>query len=487
MDVSLKILFVSSEIFPFAKTGGLADVSRSLPKALASLGHDVRSIMPFYGCVSKGGFEIKKLSGNIRNPLSGMIFGFDLFANRSDGLTTYFVQNKKYFSRKELYGTSRGDYADSALRFSFFSKAVLAALENLQFKPDIIHCNDWPTALIPFYLKYKLGDDVFFQDVKSLFTIHNMAYQGVFDKIFMKAIGVPGDLYNMAGAGFYGKINFMKAGIIYADVINTVSRRYASEIMTPEFGCGLEGLLETRENELFGILNGVDYTQWSPENDRYIKVNYGPGSIENKKACKKDLLEHTGLPVHEGRPLIGCVTRLVRQKGMDLLAGIMDELKQMDIGVVVLGTGEDYYNRIFKDLARRYPANVSVHQEFNDELAHKIEAGCDMFVMPSRYEPCGLNQMYSIKYGTIPIVRATGGLDDAIIDIDENRKRSNGFKFTPQTKEALLEAVKRAVSAYEHKGQWRKLMIRAMSYDFSWERSAAEYGRLYRRMLIKKE
>ncbi|MCK4852303.1 MAG: glycogen/starch synthase, partial [Candidatus Omnitrophica bacterium] len=285
MNKSLNILFVSPEVFPFARTGGLADVSRSLPKALVSLGHDVRVIMPFYRCVSESGFKADKLLENIRHPVSGRIFGFDLFQNGSDGVTTYFVRNEKYFSRDGLYGTAGADYPDNALRFSFFSKAALAAVKAVGFRPDIIHCNDWQSALIPLYLRSRLADDAYYGGIKTLFTVHNLAYQGVFGKKSMRGLGVPPDLFNMNGLEFHGKVNFMKAGIIYSDAISTVSRRYAREVMTPEYGCGLEGLLKAREHDLSGILNGVDYDVWSPEKDRFITPNYGTGSIENKRIC----------------------------------------------------------------------------------------------------------------------------------------------------------------------------------------------------------
>ena len=482
MARSRKVLIVSSEAVPFAKTGGLADVTGSLHRELVSLGSDARVIMPLYKCVTDSGSEITGEATCIGLPLSDKEREFDLSANRTGRMTTYFIENKEYFARDGLYGTPRGDHPDNGLRFSFFSQAVLAAIKAIDFKPDIIHCNDWQSALVPFYLRFALADDEYYRGIKTLFTIHNMAYQGVFSKKIMRRIGIPKSFFNMNSLEFYGKLNFMKAGIIYSDAVSTVSHRYAEEIMTPEYGSGLDGLLRTRKRDICGIPNGADYSIWSPENDKFIKANYDAGTIEKKIECKKDLLEYTRLPLSLGTPLLGCVTRLTDQKGMDLLAGIMDKVVKLGAGAVILGSGNRRYNELFAGLAGKYPRNVYVCNAFNDELAHKIEAGCDMFVMPSRYEPCGLNQMYSIKYGTIPIVRATGGLDDVIVDFDDDMENGNGFKFIPATGDALYGAVKRAVRLYEDKAAWGKLMTRAMSYDFSWVRSAGQYLKLYRRL-----
>jgi starch synthase len=478
----MKVLIVSSEVFPFAKVGGLADVAGSLSKTLVSLGCDARVIMPLYGCVDREKFQLVKEAESVKHPLTEEIRSFDLFSCKTDGSTVYFVKNKEYFSRNEVYGTSDGDYPDNASRFSFFSKAVLAAIRELDFKPDIIHCNDWQSALVPFYLKFKLADDDFYKGIKVLFTIHNMAYQGVFDRSVMGKAGLPDEFFTSDGLEFYGKVNFMKSGLLYSDAVSAVSRKYAEEIRTPEYGCGLDYLVKKRKDALYGILNGVDYSIWSPECDSFLKENFSTDSLEKKQECKKDLLKQVGLSILPDKPLLGSVTRLVEQKGMDLLVNITDRIVQLGAGVVILGQGGQSYNNMFRNLAQKYPQNVSVSIDFNERLAHKIEAGCDMFLMPSRYEPCGLNQMYSMKYGTIPVVRATGGLDDAIIDFDKNKKKGNGFKFDPATEEAFLEAIKRAISHYKDKDLWQKLMIQAMSYDHSWEHSAKEYVQLYTKM-----
>ncbi len=480
MARSLKVLMVSSEVFPFAKTGGLADVAGSLPRALVSLGCDIRVIMPFYRCVKRGGFEVAEEASNIKDPLLDGRTVFNLYSNKTAGLITYFLDNRKYFDRKGLYGTSKGDYADNGLRFASFSKGVLEAIKTIGFRPDVIHCNDWQSALIPFYLKFKLDDDGFYHGIKTLFTIHNMAYQGVFNRRLMHCIGIPKSFFNMNDLEFYGKLNFMKSGILYSDAVSTVSHRYAEEITTSEYGAGLDGLLSTRKDALYGIPNGVDYSIWSPKNDKFIKANFDETSLDKKTECKKDLLEYTRLSLQLEAPLIGSVTRLAEQKGMDLLSGIMDKIVELGAGIIILGKGTDDYNIRFKELAKKFPRNVYVCNDFNDELAHKIEAGCDMFMMPSRYEPCGLNQMYSLKYGTIPVVRATGGLDDVIVDFDKDPITGNGFKFVPATGEAFYDAIERAISVYKNKPLWQKLMERAMSCDFSWAHSAEKYLKLYR-------
>ena len=483
MARSLKVFMVSSEVFPFAKTGGLADVTGSLPRALASFGCDVRIIMPFYRCVKDGGFNVTEEASNIKHPLLGEKAEFNLYSTKEGGITTYFLESKKYFDRDGLYGTSKGDYSDNGLRFASFSKGALAAIKAIDFKPDVIHCNDWQSALIPFYLKFKLSSDSFYSDIKTLFTIHNMVYQGVFSRRLMRRVGIPKSFFNTNNLEFYGKLNFMKSGILYSDALSTVSSRYAEEITTGEYGAGLEGLLRTRKNALYGISNGADYSVWSPKNDKFIKVNFDDSTFDKKMECKKDLLKDTHLQLPPEAPLIGAVTRLADQKGMDLLSSIMEKIVKLGAGVIILGRGTDDYNKLFLSLVKKFPHNVYVCNDFNDELAHKIEAGCDMFIMPSRYEPCGLNQMYSLKYGTIPIVRATGGLDDVIVDVDKDPEHGNGFKFVPATSEAFYGAIERAIDLYRDRDSWKKLIKRAMTSDFSWTRSAEKYLKLYRKIV----
>lgn len=483
MAKELKVLFVSSESVPFAKTGGLADVSGSLPKELNSMGCDVRVIMPLYRCITDRNFTLSMEGKSIKGPFKREIPHFDLYSAKSSGVTTYLVKNKKYFSRGWLYGTPQSDYKDNAVRFGFFCKAALSSIKEIGFKPDLIHCNDWQTALVPFLIKFMLSNDSFYRGVKTLFTIHNLAYQGLFSRKFMRKLGIPESFFNMNDLEFYGKLSFMKSGILYSDAVSTVSHRYAEEIMTPELGCGLEGLLRSRKDSLYGIPNGVDYSVWSPRKDSFLKVNYDIDSVEKKEICKKDLIEYTSLKVSPTAPVLGAVTRLAEQKGMDLFAEVVPQLASRGAGIVVLGRGSERYNMIFRNLAKKYPGKVYVCQDFNEELAHKIESGSDIFVMPSRYEPCGLNQMYSIKYGTIPVVRATGGLDDVIVDYEEDPERGNGFKFYQAEAEMLLEAIDRAIKCFNEKEEWERLVKNAMGYDFSWRNSAEKYLALYNRIV----
>lgn len=487
MKDKLRVLFVTSEEVPFAKVGGLADVSRSLPKALSAMGHEVRVVLPYYKSTSRQKLKLVTEAKNVKDSLSGRFSGFNVFSEYSEGVTTYFIDKKIYFKRKHIYGTELGDYPDNALRFGFFSKAVLALIKKLPFTPDIIHTNDWQTALVPYYLKFKFDKGKTFGGIKTLFTIHNMAYQGIFNRRFMKLLGIAPEFFSDQRLEFFGKISFMKSGILYSDAINTVSRSYAREILTYEYGSGLDGLLNKFKHKLFGIPNGVDYGIWDPAMDKLIARNYGPDSIENKKDCKIDLLKEAGLSVSENKPVLGVITRFTYQKGMDILARAIDDIIKLDVAMVILGSGEAYYNRLFRNISARYPDKIYFCQEFNDKLAHKIEAGSDIFLMPSRYEPCGLNQMYSIKYGTVPVVRATGGLDDVVIDFDSDMGKGNGFKFVAAEKDELVSALRRALLVYGNKDLWGKLMRNGMSYDFSWTRSAREYVDLYRRILAEKK
>ncbi|MBD3379463.1 MAG: glycogen synthase GlgA [Candidatus Omnitrophica bacterium] len=479
------VLFVSSEAVPYAKTGGLADVAGSLPGALASMGCEVSLIMPMYRSISDAGLDLVKEVARAEHPFTARVKGFDVFSLRKTGVTTYFINNKRYFSRSGLYGTSKGDYPDNGMRFAFFSRAVLDSIKIMKSRPDLIHCNDWQTALIPFYLKFKLAGDPFFSGVKTLFSIHNMAYQGIFPKKIMKKIDIPETFFNMSDLEFYGNLNFMKSGILYSDAVSTVSHRYAEEIMTPEYGCGLDGLLRMRKDVLYGIPNGVDYSVWSPGNDSYISARYDAGDLSGKAACREDLLSIAGLDIPGEAPLVGMVSRLADQKGIDLVAGAVPYLIEKGAGIVLLGKGEEKYNKMFSSLSSKYPGRFHYCGEFNEPLAHKIEAGCDIFLMPSRYEPCGLNQMYSIKYGTIPVVRATGGLDDIIIDRDDDPGNGNGFKFLSAELDDFIEALERALEAFSDKSVWKSLMQKAMSADHSWQNSAEQYLALYREILSK--
>ncbi|NOY52127.1 MAG: glycogen synthase GlgA [Deltaproteobacteria bacterium] len=479
----MKILFAASEVVPFAKTGGLADVAASLPSALKALGHDVRVIMPRYRSVGKAGIPIKEMGKKVAIRVGDEIHPGSLaLAELPSGVPVYLVGYDPYFDREGLYGSGRGDYPDNASRFIFFSRAVLEAVKTLDFVPDILHLNDWQTALAALYLKTGRGP-AFSHEIASVFTIHNLGYQGLFARGEMPLTGLGWDLFTPRGIEFYGKINFLKAGLIAADRITTVSRRYAEEIRTPEYGSGLEGVLQERSRDLVGIINGVDYSCWDPKTDPLIPARYSPDALDGKAVCKRALKKEFGLKGPQSRPLIGCVSRLTDQKGFDLIVESAEKLSIMDLSLVVLGDGEERYRKGLAALVDAFPDRFGLRVGYNDSLAHLIEAGADFFLMPSRYEPCGLNQMYSLKYGTVPIVRATGGLDDTILSFDTGTGFGNGFKFSDYSSAALLKTLQEALAVYRIPAAWKRLRANAMACDFSWERSAREYVGLYEELL----
>ncbi len=484
------VLYVSSEVAPFAKTGGLADVAGALPKAIKELGHDIRVMMPKYGFISDRKYTLREVIRlkDVHVPLGDReytISAKSAFLPDSK-VQIYFIEYPPYFDRESPYVNPKTgkDWEDNAERFALFSRAVLEVLRVLHWQPDVIHCNDWQTALIPTYLKTVLKDDTYFAKTSTLLTIHNLAYQGVFDPSVLEAIGLPQELFSPGGpVEFYGKVNFLKAGIVYADLLNTVSERYAQEIQTPEYGAGLDGVLRERADSLYGILNGVDYSVWNPETDELIPYNYSASDLSGKWKDKEALLEQLGLPYDENVPVIGMISRLADQKGFDLLAEIIDDLMALDIRFVLLGTGDPKYHKIFEKVGKKYKNKASINLRFDNPLAHLIEAGSDMFLMPSRYEPCGLNQIYSLKYGTIPIVRATGGLADTIKDFDPSTGKGNGFVFEKYEAGELLATIKRALDVYKDKKTWLKLIRNAMAEDFSWSVSAKKYVDLYRKLV----
>jgi starch synthase len=485
---SLHVVLVASEVVPFAKTGGLADVTGALPKALAALGHRVSVIMPRYPTVERAVRSLEKAHDGIAVPMGSHAEEAVIWRARlAPRIPVYFVEHQGYFGRDHLYTTSSGDYPDNAQRFAFFAKAALAVCRELALAPDLIHCHDWQAALIPAYLKTTLAQEAAFAAVGSLLTIHNIAYQGLFPPDVMAFLQLPPETYAPEGLEFYGRVNFLKAGIVYADLINTVSRRYSQEIQTPEFGAGLDGILRYRSRDLYGIVNGIDDREWNPATDRLIAARYSDKDLAGKRVCKRDLLATFRLPadlLHT--PLVGLISRLVDQKGLDLVQQAFHRMLALDLGVVVLGTGEARYETWLREMRQRYPAKVGVHIGFDHALAHKIEAGSDLFLMPSRFEPCGLNQLYSLRYGTIPVVHATGGLDDTIEAYDPTLDHGNGFKFAPYDAEALLAALQQALSTYRDRAAWEQLMRRGMRGDFSWRRSAQEYVKLYALALAKR-
>ncbi len=489
MDEPLKILFATPEAVPFAKTGGLADVAGALPKSLRARGCEVKLVMPYYRMVKNSGLPHQYLGEEIEVSLGGERLRADVYLGHlNQDIPVYFIGREEFFDRESLYSTPKGDYFDSAERFIFFSKAVLNLCQRIGFSPDILHHHEWQTGLIAAYLKSTLRSDPFYSHTAAVFTVHNIAYQGLFKKEKFALTGLPAEMYNPEGIEFWERVNFMKAGIVYADAINTVSKKYSEEIQTPEYGYGLEGILRKKKANLYGILNGVDYEDWDPSHDTRLAARYDLKDISGKKECKKDLLKEFRLPSSlENAPLLGMISRLADQKGFDLLAEILEPLFALDIGFILLGTGEQKYHDLFAQVAQKYPQKAGVRIAYDDRLAHKIEAGADFFLMPSKYEPCGLNQIYSLKYGTIPVVRATGGLDDTILHYDPATRKGNGFKFSRYDSKEFLNTLKGAIRFYSQPEHWRQLLQNAMSADFSWDKSADAYLQVYRKALEKKK
>ncbi len=468
-----KVLMVASESNPFAKTGGLADVVGALSPTLQAHGEQVAVLMPRYRGIGIHG--LPRVYEDLRVWFGPSCHVSHLYRAEHRGVSYYLLDNPALFDRDGLYQDSNGvDYPDNYLRFAVLSNAALTVARHL-FRPQVMHCHDWQTALVPVYMRTLFGLDPTFMGIRTLLTVHNLGYQGVLPPSILPEIGLAPSLFRPDALEFFGEVNLLKGGLIYSDAINTVSRKYAEEIQTPELGFGLDGVLRERSEVLSGILNGVDYSQWDPRTDPYIAAHYSPENIEGKRACKSDLLNEFGLSPHMERPLIGIISRFAGQKGFDLIEEIAPMLLEHDVALVALGTGDPKYERFFLDLAASYPGRVGVRIAFDEALAHKVEAGADMFLMPSQYEPCGLNQTYSLRYGTVPVVRATGGLDDTI---DED----TGFKFHDYTGAALLEAIRAALAAYQDREQWMRMMLAGMRKDFSWEASAVEYSALYRRL-----
>lgn len=486
----MNIVFVSPEVVPFSKTGGLADVSGALPVELASEGNEVIVYSPLYKSVDNRKYNIVPIKRSIFVPIAGKMESIDLYESLNfkpnPHIRFLFLSCEKYFLRDHLYGEGDKDYPDNHERFGLFSRSVFDVLRAINFQPDIIHCNDWQTGIVPVYHRLIYSQDSFFLKARTLITIHNMAYQGLFDASTMDTLMLSWSLFNFRELEYYGKFNFLKAGLVFADAITTVSKKYAEEIQTQEFGCGLEGVLAERRNTLYGILNGVDYTVWDPSIDSLLPVRYSPENLLGKKECKKALLQKMGLQYKEKVPVIGMISRLADQKGFDLLFECKDRLTDLDAQFVILGNGDKKYHDYLTELANRYPEKIGLLLGFDNELAHLIEAGSDFFLMPSRYEPCGLNQLYSLRYGTFPIVRGVGGLDDTVIDLDSDRSEGNGFKFYDYNYEELLKTIKRALLFYNTEKSIDQYIRRIMQQDFSWAVSAKKYITLYEK-LIKRD
>lgn len=505
---SLRCLYAVSEVAGFAKTGGLADVAAALPRALAERGLDIAVIMPLYRSVRQSGHALEPTGLSLEIPIGPRIVQGTIFRTFLPGSTVpvFLIDQPGYFDRDDpakgsgLYQRTlpdgkKADYSDNCERFVFFSRAILEAVRLLDYWPDVLHCNDWQTALVPVYLRSLYGQNSplavrpRYQAIRSVLTVHNLAYQGVFWHLDMPLTGLPWKLFNYEQLEFYGHINFLKGGIVFADVITTVSPMYAREIQTPYFGCGLQGVLAQRSRKLHGIVNGVDYSVWNPATDPHLPARYSAENVTAGKAlCKQALQRRYGLLEKPRTPLLGMVSRLVDQKGLDLLLPaaktlVSGEPKATDVQLVVLGEGEPTTHDKLLDLRGRYPDKIGVTIAQDEELAHQIEAGADIFLMPSRFEPCGLNQLYSLKYGTVPVVRATGGLADTVVDATpENLAagKASGISFLAYTPEAFLEAIHRALDLYSnHPDRWLALQKTGMSQDWSWNHAAAEYESLY--------
>jgi starch synthase len=486
----LRILLVASEVAPFAKTGGLADVAGALPRALAALGHDVRVLLPKYRGAEAHATETRVVAPNIQVPLGDRVAEGSLIEGRGpSGVPVYLLEHEHYYDRESLYGTADGDYWDNCERFVFFCRAALEGMARLdatrvglRWQPQVIHANDWQTGLLPVYLRTLYRDHPLLGRLASLFTIHNLAYQGVFWHYDMPMTGLGWDLFTPAGIEFYGKLNFMKGGLIFSDLLTTVSRTYAREIRTAAFGSGLEGVLEDRSQDLHGVVNGIDYDLWNPQKDPAIAHPYSAEDPEPKAVCRETLRRELGLEDGAG-PVIGIITRLAEQKGMDLVLEALRGILREGAQLVVLGSGEARLEEAFRAAAAAHRGQVAVRIGFDDELSRRIYAGSDAFLMPSRYEPCGLGQLIALRYGAAPIVRRTGGLADTVTEFDPARRSGTGFVFDAFTPDALLTAVHRAASTFRQPPLWKTLVRNAMAEDFSWDASAREYVTLYRKAL----
>jgi starch synthase len=478
----LSILMVTSEAHPFAKTGGLAEVAAALTDAVARLGHSVTLVLPRYQRIDVGNAERLDATLAFGARLQPVTFYERRLAER---VTVVFVDVPELFDREELYGTASGDYPDNARRFAVFSRAALEYPRLKQWRPSIIHAHDWQAGLVPVYQKMQFSLDPFVGGVPAVFTIHNLAFQGVFPVAVLDTLGLTADVMHVQAMEYWGNISFLKGGINFSEKITTVSPGYASEIVQPELGFGFDGVLARRTTDLVGILNGIDTARWNPTADPFVTASFTADDLTGKRDAKRALLSEVGLPdddVALAEPLIGVISRLTDQKGFDLVAEAAPQLMALDARWVMLGNGEGRYETLWKTLATRHPDRVSATIGFNEHLAHHIEAGADMFLMPSRFEPCGLNQLYSLRYGTVPIVRATGGLNDTVEDVNGIPDRGNGFKFREYTAAALLRTVTRALALYQDAEAWKRVQQRGMREDHSWDVSAAAYVKLYEGM-----
>lgn len=479
----LRVLFLSAEVFPFAKTGGLADVSGSLPKAIRALGHDIRVAMPRYGFIDAGRWDLRVAIPHLHVPFGQGTEPATVYQAEMDGVPVYMIDNARFFHRDGIYA-----YPDDAERFIFFSRAALELARALDWAPDIVHCNDWHTALVPNWLKTVYRDDPFWRQARTIYTVHNLAYQGIFGYRVLEVAGLAhyGFVAHPQLSQWDHVVHFMGRGLIFADFITTVSPRYAQEIMGPEHGAGLDPILRDRTDTVVGILNGIDTEVWNPAADPDLARQYDADHLEDRVQNKRALQEEARLPANPDLPLLGFIGRLTEQKGIDLLTQAVDDIaRYLEAQLVVLGTGEERWHKALQDVAQRHPANIRLFLTFNAPLAHRIYAGVDILLMPSRFEPCGLNQMIAMRYGAIPVVREVGGLADTVQDFNPRTGEGNGFAFYPYGPTALYTAVVRAVETWKHEGMWQDLQRRGMATDFSWTRSARRYVDVYYRALAQ--
>ena len=478
----MKILYASAEVVPFAKTGGLADVAGALPKELAAMGHDVRIVMPRYRCVDANKYQLRQVVApfSIPHGQNWIEIAIDQ-SDAIDGVPTYFIRNDYLYDRDSLYGQSDDDH-----RFVAYSRGMLEMCSRLGWVPDVISCNDWHTGLVPVYLKTLYAQHPQLGHIGTLYTIHNLAYQGIFPPDVMELAGLPWELFTWDKLAFWNQFNFMKAGLIYADTLSTVSETYAREIQTPEYGEGLQGVMTYRREDLYGILNGIDYDIWNPRTDTLIPATFSPDDLAGKARCKAELQKEMGLPVESSVPLYGLISRLSSQKGLDLLDKVLPKLlNQQAMQLVVLGTGDAHYHEMLGRLVKLHPDKLAAALKFDNTLAHHIYAGSDAFLMPSHYEPCGLGQMISLAYGTLPVVRATGGLADTVHAYSPSTGTGNGFVFTDYTPESLQRAILRAQKCYSDPDCWKQAIANAFHSDFSWEKSAEKYVKVYEKAVRK--
>lgn len=482
MNQKLRVTYVSAEIYPFAKSGESADVASSLPKYLSNLGMEISIFMPRYRRPEIESFPMECVTQELRVPVGEEKVKASVYKSELGKNDIYFIDNPKYFWREDVYGTGKGEYLDNDERFVFFNRAVLEFLLQTKTPVDIIHCNSWPTALIPVFLKTQYSSKTLFKKTATVFTLHNVAYQGAFPPDSLTLTGLNWNYFNPQQLAFNGKFNFLKAGVMFSDVLNTVSSAYKKEIQT-ENGLGLEGILNSRMKVFYSIRNGVDYEIWNPETDPHIAANYSASNLKGKGKCKRDLIKEFGLSISSGIPLIGVVSYLSAQKGLDLILEAMDELMKMKVGLVILGKGDEKYETQLQDMHRKYPKKMGVRFELSPILSHKVAAGADISLIPSLYEPCGLNQLYSFKYGTVPVVRATGGLKETVKNFSRKTGKGNGFVFREYSSSAMLKALEEAMGCYAEPETWQKIMQEGFRKDFSWKTAAKKYAKLYHNAL----